>query len=56
MDEKEAQKILDDLQGVRPEMLTGEAKRLFDAIMTIADERDKYKKLYEEESRGTNEN
>jgi hypothetical protein len=44
MDEKEAQKILDDLQGVRPEMLTDEAKKLFDAIMKIADERDEYKR------------
>ena len=41
MTEKEAQKILDELQGVRPEVLTGEAKRLFEAIMKIADERDK---------------
>lgn len=37
---KEAQKVLDELKEVRPEKLTGEAKRLFEAIMKIADERD----------------
>ena len=40
MNEKEAQKVLDKLQGVRPEMLNKKAKRLFEAIMKIADERD----------------
>lgn len=40
MNEKEAQKVLDELQGVRPEMLNKKAKRLFEAIMKIADERD----------------
>ena len=40
MTSKEAQKVLDELNGVRPEVLTGEAKRLFEAIMKIADERD----------------
>ena len=38
---KETQKILEELIEVRPEKLTGEAKRLFEAIMKIADERDK---------------
>ena len=38
--EKEVQKVLDELKEVRPEKLTGEAKRLFEAIMKIADERD----------------
>ena len=37
---KEVQKVLDELEQVRPEQLTGEAKRLFEAIMKIADERD----------------
>ena len=37
---KEVQKVLDELEQVRPEKLTGEAKRLFEAIMKIADERD----------------
>ena len=55
---KEPQKILEELIGSRPEELTGEAKRLFEAIMKIADERDellkerqadkeKIKELYE---------
>ena len=43
MTEKEAQKVLDELQGVRPEMLNGEAKRLYEAVMKIADERDELK-------------
>ncbi len=47
MNEKEAQKVLDELQGVRPEMLNGEAKRLFEAIMKIADERDSLREAAE---------
>lgn len=43
MTNKQAQKVLDDLQEVRPEKLNNEAKRLFEAIMKIADERDKLK-------------
>ena len=34
------QKILEELIDSKPEQLTGEAKRLFEAIMKIADERD----------------
>lgn len=37
---KEAQKILEEFIGSKPEELTGEAKKLFDTIMKIADERD----------------
>lgn len=37
MDNKEVEKVLKELQGVRPEKLTGEAKRLFEAIMKIAE-------------------
>ena len=37
---KEPQKILEELIGSKSEKLTGEAKRLFEAIMKIADERD----------------
>ena len=33
MTEKEAQKVLDEMQGVRPEELKGEARKLFEAIM-----------------------
>lgn len=48
MNNKEAEDILLELQNVKPEMLTGKTKRLFEAIMKIADERDYYKKKYEE--------
>lgn len=41
MTEKEAQKVLDELNTVRIEVLNDEAKKLFEAIMKIADERDK---------------
>ena len=44
MTKEQVQQVLDELQGVRPEMLNGEAKRLLEAIMKIADERDKLKK------------
>lgn len=40
MTEKEAQKVLDELNTVRIEVLNDEAKKLFEAIMKIADERD----------------
>lgn len=43
---KEVQKVLDELEQVRPEKLTGEAKRLFEAIMKIADERDEFEYKY----------
>lgn len=46
MTTEEAQKVLNELQDVYPEELTGEAKRLFEAIMKIADERDYYKTRY----------
>ena len=42
--EKEIQNILDELNTVRPELLNTQAKRLFEAIVKIADERDEYKK------------
>lgn len=41
MTEEEAQKVLDELNTVRIEVLNDEAKKLFEAIMKIADERDK---------------
>ena len=52
MTNEEAQKVLDEFQGVRPEVLNGEAKRLFEAIMKIADERDELKnKVREKDNR-----
>lgn len=47
MTNEQAQKVLNELQGVRPEKLNGEAKRLFEAIMKIADERDELKEELE---------
>ena len=40
MAEKEAQEVLDELNEIKPEQLEGNSKRLFEAIMQIADERD----------------
>lgn len=47
MTEKEVQKVLDELNTVRIEVLNDKAKRLFEAIMEIADERDELKKELE---------
>lgn len=44
MSNEEIQEILDEFQLVRPEVLKPEARRLFNGIMCIADERDKYMK------------
>ena len=50
MTSEQAQKVLDELQGVRLEKLNGEAKRLFKAIMKIADERDEIKQEYDRDT------
>lgn len=42
MKDNEIEKILEELQEVRPEKLNKKAKRLFEAIMKIADDKDKY--------------
>ena len=49
MNKEELIRILKEFQVKHPEELVGEEKRLFDAIMEIADDRDKYKLLYENE-------
>lgn len=51
MTNEEAQKILDELQELRPEQLEGEAKRLFEAIMKITDERDELKEEVEKKNK-----
>lgn len=52
MDNKEVEKVLEELENVRPEKLNDKAKRLFEAIMTIADGRDKAESdLYEANKR-----
>ena len=51
MSNEEAKKVLKELEEVRPEKLNDKAKRLFEAIMKIADDRDKAKQeLYEANS------
>lgn len=49
MTKEEIQDILEELHLVRREILQPKAKKLFEAIMIIADERDKYKQMYEME-------
>lgn len=44
MSNEETQKILDSMCNVMPENLKGEAKKIFEAIMKIADQRDEFKK------------
>ena len=51
MTEKEAQKVLDELNTVRIEVLNDEAKRLFEAIMKIDNERDKLQKIVEQKDK-----
>lgn len=48
MTKKEIQDILDELNDVRPEVLNDKAKRLFEAIMQIANERDELRRKNEE--------
>lgn len=52
MSNEEANKVLEELHEVRPEKLNDKAKRLFEAIMKIADQRDKAESdLYEANNR-----
>ena len=52
MSNEEVEKVLEELHEVRPEKLNDKAKRLFEAIMTIADGRDKAEAdLYEANNR-----
>ena len=52
MSNEEINQILEELHEVRPEKLNDKAKRLFEAIMKIADERDKAEAdLYEANNR-----
>ena len=48
MNNEEANQVLQELNEVRPEMLNDKAKRLFEAIMLIADERDKANEMVDE--------
>lgn len=52
MSNEECEKVLKEFDEVRPEKLNDKAKRLFEAIMTIADGRDKAEAdLYEANNR-----
>ena len=52
MSNEECEKVLKELDEVRPEKLNDKAKRLFEAIMKIADSRDKAESdLYEANNR-----
>jgi hypothetical protein len=52
MTNEEAEKVLKELEEVRPEVLNDEAKRLFEAIMKIADRKDEAEAdLYEANNR-----
>ena len=48
MNKEEIQDILEELHLVRPEILQPKAKKLFEAIMSIADERDEFKHIIDE--------
>lgn len=51
MTKEQAQQVLDELNEIKPEQLEGNAKRLFEAIMKIADERDNLKEEVEKKSK-----
>ena len=52
MDLQEVEKVLEELHEVRPEKLNDKAKRLFEAIMKIADRKDEAESdLYEANNR-----
>lgn len=50
MTKEQAQQVLDELNEIRPEQLEGNSKRLFEAIMLIADERDEIKQKYDRDT------
>lgn len=54
MIQEQAEEVLEELNSVRPEQLKGEAKRLFEAIMKIADEREELKQKLKEVNKGIN--
>lgn len=52
MSEEETNKVLEELHEVRPEKLNDKAKRLFEAIMLIADKKEQAEsELYEANNR-----
>lgn len=52
MEQNEIERVLEELKNVRPDFLNAKAKRLFEAIMLIADGRDEARAdLYEANNR-----
>nr|DAQ70798.1 MAG TPA: hypothetical protein [Caudoviricetes sp.] len=51
----EIKDILEELHLVKPEVLAPKARKLFEAIMIIADEKDKYKKIIEKANKTIDE-
>ena len=51
MTNEQAQQVLDELNEIRPELLKGNSKRLFEAVMKIADERDELKEEVEQKDK-----
>lgn len=54
MNKDDIENILNEMHLLNPEELAPKARKLFDTIMSIADERDKYKALYENEKDHSN--
>lgn len=54
MTKEQVQQVLDELNEIKPEKLEGNSKRLFEAIMSIADERDELRQKVKEINKGIN--
>ena len=54
MTKEQVQQVLDELNEIKPEKLKGNSKRLFEAIMSIADERDELRQKVKEINKGIN--
>ncbi len=54
MTKEQVQQVLDELNEIKPEKLEGNLKRLFEAIMSIADERDELRQKVKEINKGIN--
>lgn len=54
MTKEQVQQVLDELNEIKPEKLEGNSKRLFETIMSIADERDELRQKVKEINKGIN--
>ena len=48
INKEEREKLIEEMTKLRPDQLSEEGQKLFNTIMTIIDERDYYKKRYDE--------